>query len=288
MQQTTQNTGHKTIQITPSGQACGAVVTGVDLAEPLLDEEVALLRTAWLTHHVLSFPQQQLDEDQFEAFALQFGRFGRDEFFGPIPGRQHIAAIKREAEDTNPLFAESWHSDWSFQSEPPAATCLYGLDIPPVGGDTLFANQHLAWEAMPAELKQKFRDKIAIHSAVLGYAPDGPYGDKQRRGSMDIRPSAEAYKTQNHPLVRPHPESGKPGIFGAPFAYIVGFEGLSEEEAKPLLLELNAWQTREAFIYRHQWHTHTLVMWDNRSVLHRATGGYEGYRRELHRITINA
>lgn len=278
----------ETIQVTPSGQACGAVVTGIQLAKPLLDEQIAVLRQAWLDHHVLSFPDQSLSADEFEAFALCFGRFGSDDFFGPIPGREHIAAIRREATDTNPLFAESWHSDWSFQPEPPIATMLYGIDIPPVGGDTLFANQHLAWQAMPAELRLKLQGKTAIHCAELGYAPDGPYGDQERRGSMDIRPSLEAHKRHPHPLIRPHPESGKPGIFGTSFAYIVGFEGLSEEEAKPLLLELNAWQTRHEFIYRHKWHTNTLVMWDNRSVLHRATGGYEGHRRELHRITINA
>ena len=141
---------------------------------------------------------------------------------------------------------------------------------------------------MPAQLRQKLQGLTAVHSAVLGYAPDGPYQEEARRGSMDIRPSAQAYEQQQHALIRPHPESGKPGIFGASYLYIVGFEGLSEAQASPLLKELAAWQTRDEFIYRHKWQTNTLVMWDNRSLLHKATGGYEGYRRELHRITINA
>ena len=105
---------------------------------------------------------------------------------------------------------------------------------------------------------------------------------------MDIRPSEKAYERRPHALIRAHPESGKMGIFGTSYLYIVGFEGMSDEEAKPLLKELVAWQDREEFVYTHKWQNNMLVMWDNRSVLHRATGGYEGYRRELHRITINS
>ena len=233
------------------------------------------------------YPNQPLSDDDLERIALYFGEYGVDPFFGPIPGREHIAAIRREAEDTNPIFAESWHSDWSFQDTPPSATLLFGIDIPPVGGDTLFANQHLALEKMPPGLRSKLEGKTAIHSARLGYAPDGPFGDKEGRGSMDIRPSEAAFETQTHPLIRPHPESGKPGIFGGAFIYIIGFEGLSDDENKELLTELMAWQSRDEFVYRHKWQNNMLVMWDNRSLLHRATGGYEGHRRELHRITVN-
>lgn len=276
-----------TITVTPSGQACGAAITGVDLTRPLDDATVNEIRAAWLKHHVVAFPDQQLSDDDLERIALYFGDYGDDPFFGPIPGRKHIAAIRREANDSNPIFAETWHSDWSFQATPPSATLLFGIDIPPVGGDTLFANQHLAYERMPKDLKAKLDGKTAIHSAVLGYAPDGPFGDADSRGSMDIRPSEEAYKTQTHPLLRPHPESGKAGIFGAAYIYIIGFEGCSDADNKALLDELAAWQSRDEFVYRHRWEKDMLVMWDNRSLLHKATGGYEGYRRELHRVTIN-
>ena len=169
------------LTVTPSGQACGATVTGIDFAEDLHESVVKEIRDAWLEHHVLAFPNQNIDDDQLERFALRFGVFGDDGFFGPIEGREHIAAIRREAEDTQPIFADMWHSDWSFQEDPPAATFLYGIDIPPVGGDTLFVNNHLAFEEMPAELLQKFEGKTAIHSAVMGYAPDGPFGDPKRQ-----------------------------------------------------------------------------------------------------------
>jgi taurine dioxygenase len=278
------------LSITPSGQACGAEVTGVDLTAPLSPELVAEIRAAWLTHHVLSFPNQPMSSDDLERFSQYFGKFGHDPFFGPIEGREHIAAIRREADEQTPIFAESWHSDWSFQDSPPIATCLLGMDIPAQGGDTLFANQHLALEQMPADLRAKLDGKTAIHSAVLGYAPDGPFGkeDKAKGRSMDIRPSEEAYQTQQHPLFRDHPETGRPGIFGGAFIYIIGFEGMTDAQARPLLEELMAWQSRPEFVYRHEWQQDMLVIWDNRSVLHRATGGYEGFRRELHRITINA
>ena len=274
------------LSVRTSGQACGAEVTGIDLSKPLSADVVATIRSAWLAHHVLSFPDQQLTDDEFERFALYFGRFGYDPFFNPIPGREHIAAVRREADDQSPIFAEVFHSDWSFQADPPAATFLYSLDIPPVGGDTLFSNQHLALQRMPPALREKLENKSAIHSAVLAYSPRGVYANEEKRGSMDIRISEEAYERQSHRLVRPHPETGVPCLFGG--AYIVGIEGISDEEATPLLMELREWQGREEFTYRHKWQNNMLVMWDNRSVLHSATGGYEGYRRELHRITINS
>ena len=276
------------LHIEASGQACGASVTGVDISQPLSSNMVRAIRGAWLEHHVLSFPDQPLTDDEFERFALYFGEFGHDPFFRPVPGREHIAAIRREAHDTGPVFAEQFHSDWSFQAEPPAATFLYSLEVPPVGGDTLFANQHLAYERMPAEMRQKFEGKIAIHSARNAYSPTGYYANADTQGSMDIAISEAAYERQTHPLIRNHPETGRPGIFSAAFAYILGFEGMTDEQARPLLMELKEWQSREEFIYRHKWQNNMLVMWDNRSVLHSATGGYEGHRRELHRITINA
>ena len=111
------------MKITPSGQACAAEVTGVDLTKPLSDETVAAIRSAWLEHHVLSFPDQPMNDDDLERFTQYFGGFGHDPFFDPIEGRQYIAAIRRDADEKSPLFAENWHSDWSFQAQPPAGTC---------------------------------------------------------------------------------------------------------------------------------------------------------------------
>lgn len=276
-------------EIQQSGQSCGASVRGLDLRDSLSAETIGALRQAWLTHHVLAFPDQDLSDDDLERFTGYFGGFGDDPFIAPIAGREHVIAISRRADEKAPLFAENWHSDWSFQARPPAGTCLYGKVIPPVGGDTLFANQHAAFEALPALEQTKYQRLTAIHSAAGAYAPDGAYGeaDQATDRSMTIRPSAEARATHTHPLVRAHPETGRLAFFST-LGYIVGIEGMAQEEAIPLLRELAQWQGQEAFQYRHRWAAGTLVMWDNRSVLHCATGGYEGHDRLLHRTTIAA
>jgi len=277
------------IRVEPSGQPCGATATGVDLAKPLDDHVVAEIRAAWLVHHVLAFPDQQLDDDDLERFSQYFGPFGDDPYIAPIAGRQHVIAIRRTADESAPLFAENWHTDWSFQARPPSGTCLYGITIPPHGGDTLFANQHAALDAMPTELRARLTGLQAIHSARGGYAPTGTYGtaDQVAGRSMDIRPSDSAQATQLHPIVREHPETGRPGLFGC-VGYVIGIDGVDPDEERALLGEWYAWQTREEFWYRHRWHPNMLVIWDDRSVLHRATAGYEGFDRLLHRTTIGA
>ncbi len=275
------------MRVEPSGQACGATVTGVDLTAPLSGDLVAEIRAAWLDHHVLAFPGQPMGDDDLERFTLAFGGFGDDPFIAPIAGRRHVIAVARAADETSPLFAENWHSDWSFQARPPAGTCLFGIRIPPIGGDTLFANQHLALDRMPDALRQRIEGLTAIHSAQKAYAPDGFYGAADTGRSMDIRPSPAARATQPHPFIRRHPETGREGLFSC-LGYIIGFEGVPDEDALPLLYELYQWQGQEAFQYRHRWQPQMLVMWDNRSLLHAATGGYAGHDRLLHRTTIAA
>jgi taurine dioxygenase len=277
------------LDVTPSGQACGATVRGLDLASELDTSTVAEVRKAWLTHHVLAFPDQAMTDDDLERFTLCFGRFGDDPFIAPIEGRDHVIAVERLADEQAPLFADNWHTDWSFQATPPSGTCLRAVEIPPVGGATLFINQHAALDAMPSDLRNRLEGRMAVHSARGPYSPDGVYGfnDDEADRSMDIRPSPEAEATQLHPIIRAHPETGREGIFGC-IGYIIGIDGMDADEATALLMELYAWQTREEFQYRHHWDPDMLLMWDNRSVLHKATGGFEGHHRLLHRTTIGA
>jgi taurine dioxygenase len=274
------------IHVEPSGQACGATITRVDLSKPMSDGEVAEIRAAWLKHHVLAFPDQPMSDDDLERFSLCFGDFGDDPFIAPIAGRDHVIAVMRTADEEGPIFAEAWHTDWSFQEIPPAGTCLMAVTIPPKGGDTLFVDQHLALEKMPSDLRAKLEGKRATHSAAGAYAPDGFYGtEDEGTRSMDIRPSEAATATMTHQIVRPHPETGELGLYGC-VGYITGIEGMDPEKASALVGEMYAWQTREEFQYRNKWSENMLVMWDNRSVLHSASGGYEGYDRVLHRTTI--
>ena len=276
------------LKVDPSGASCGATITGVQLNQSLSDDLVAEIRAHWLEHKVVAFPDQQLTPAQLVGFSERFGEIGEDPFFGHIDEHPQVAAIQRNADETTSIFAEFFHSDWSFMPVPPAATALYGITIPPVGGDTLFADQVVAYEHMPGDLRARVENLTAIHSAALGYAPDGAYGeaDQERGRSMKILPSERALETCEHPLVRTHHETGKRALFSSA-AYIRGFVGLQKEESDALLMELYAHQSQPEFVYAHRWQTNMLVMWDNRSVLHAATGGYGGFDRLLHRTTIS-
>ena len=276
------------LKVDPSGASCGATITGVQLNQSLSDGLVAEIRAHWLEHKVVAFPDQQLTPGQLVGFSEQFGEIGEDPFFGHIDEHPQVAAIQRNADETTSIFAEFFHSDWSFMAVPPAATALYSITIPPVGGDTLFADQVVAYEEMPDDLRERVEDLTAIHSAALGYAPDGAYGeaDQEQGRSMKILPSERALETCEHPLVRTHHETGKRALFSSA-AYIKGFVGLDKEESDALLMELYAHQSQPEFVYAHRWQPGMLVMWDNRSVLHAATGGYDGYDRLLHRTTIS-
>ncbi len=274
-----------TLNVTETGQSCGAYIAGVDLSDALSDDCVAEIRSLWLTHKVLIFPQQKLSNHDLERFTAYFGSFGEDPFFGHIEGHKNIAAIQRNADEKTPIFAEVLHSDWSFLTIPPAGTVLYSLIIPPHGGNTLFANQVLAYERLPDRLRDLADSLTAIHSAELGYAPDGAYGENDEGRSMNIIYSDKAYERNTHPFVRTHPETGEKALFSSP-AYIRGFEGLDKAESDALLMEFFGHQSQEDLIYSHPWQKDMLVMWDNRSLLHAATGGYDGYDRLLHRLTI--
>jgi taurine dioxygenase len=264
---------------------CGARIEGVDLAAPLDDATVARIRTVWLRHQVIFFPGQPLGMTDLERFAQAMGPFGEDPYIAPIPGHAHVVQVKREPDETTPIFAESWHSDWSFLPCPPAGTVLYGSVIPPTGGDTLFANQYLAWDELPPDLRRAVHGRMGIHSARRGYAPQGMYGERDKGRSMAIRWSETAMRTRVHPIGRVHPETGRTALFVSP-GYTIGIEGMAEDEAEALLMALFRHQAQERFVYRHRWSEGMLTLWDNRCLVHAATGGYEGHRRLLHRITV--
>ena len=237
---------------------------------------------------MLIFPGQRLSNHDLERFSRNFGELGDDPFFGRIDGSEHIAAIQRNADENTPIFAEIFHSDWSFLEIPPAGTVLYGITIPPHGGNTLFADQVAAYENLPEDLRARADQLTAIHSAELGYAPNGVYGDNDQSSgrSMKIIPSEKAREKCEHPFVRVHPETGRRALFSSP-AYIQGFKGLEKEESDALMMQFYGHQVDERFVYSHPWQKDMLVMWDNRSLLHAATGGYDGHDRLLHRTTIS-
>lgn len=275
------------IHVEKSDATCGAAVTGVDLRQDISADLAEELRAIWLENKIIAFPDQQLSNEDLQRFTLAFGEFGDDPFFGHIDGYENIAAIQRNADETTPIFAEAFHSDWSFLDVPPAGTCLFGITIPPHGGNTLFADQVTAYERLPDAMREKADKMTAIHSAELGYAPTGAYGeaDQDSGRSMKIIPSEKARDKREHPFVRTHHETGNRALFSSA-AYIQGFTDMEKADSDTLLIEFYTHQTDEAFIYSHKWAKDMLVMWDNRSLLHAATGGYDGYDRLLHRTTI--
>jgi taurine dioxygenase len=275
------------LRIEPSGAACGATVTGVALGAPIDAVMLDRLRAAWLEHGVIAFPDQDLSIADLERFTLALGPRGDDPFIAPIPGHAHVVEIRREPDEQAPIFAENWHSDWSFLPVPPAGTALYGSIVPPVGGDTLFACGYAAWDALPAATRETLSGLNGIHSARRGYARNGLYGeaDRARGRSMAIRYGDAALATRLHPIARVHPETGRTALFVSP-GYTIGIDGMDPAQADALLAELFAHQRRPEFVYRHRWAPGMLLLWDNRRLVHAATGGYEGHRRLLHRITI--
>lgn len=189
------------MHITAQAAPCGAIVRGIDLAKDLSTSDISKIREAWLKYQVLGFPDQDLSIPNLERFALAMGPSGDDPYIKSIPGHAHVVQVKREANEKTPIFAESWHSDWSFLKQPPAGTLLYGNVIPPLGGDTLFANQYDAWETLSVDLRKLLVNRQGIHSARNGYSRQGLYGEKDQGRSMAIIYDDHALKTQLHPIV---------------------------------------------------------------------------------------
>ena len=269
-----------------SKNGIGVEVTDFSLADLTL-ENISFLRSKWVEYGLIVFPKLPLSHDEFKDFALSFGDFGDDPFISSLPDYPNIAEIKRSANEKATPFGGTWHSDWSFMKKPPSATLLHSKIIPPIGGNTLFANTEKSFAALPEEMKNKLRNLQVIHSAKIPYADDGFYALEKEERSMKILPSKEAKATFSHPMVKIHPETNKECLFINP-VYTINVEGFSEDESQQLLWELYEHMIQDKFIYEHVWNEDMLIMWDNRTVMHQAMGGYDGYDRLLHRITLAA
>ncbi len=274
-----------TLRVTPGPDGFGASIEGVDLAKGLSSTDRDLVLAAFARHSVVWFRDQPLPHEQLEALSLQLGAFGQEPYAAPLPGHPHILEVRREPEERVAIFGAGWHSDWSFLEQPPAATLLHAKIIPPVGGDTLFADGSRAWEALSPADQRALEGLRTFHSAAGPYGPEGYFAKETGRVGMTIYSSPEAEKRFSHPMVRTHPVSGRKSLFISP-GYTVGVEGMDPAESAPLLARLFAHMIEDRFVLRHSWAADTLTMWDNRCVLHHATGGYDGHRRVLHRTTL--
>ncbi len=268
------------IRVEPLSPALGAEVYGVDLAGPLDESSVAEIRRAFLSHLVIFFRDQTMTPQQFLRFARTMGEpseypmvKGMDEY------PEITEVIKKEDERVN--FGGIWHSDTTYLECPPMATMLYALEVPPVGGDTLFANMHMAYESLSSGMQRLLEGLTAVNSAGKDIAA-ATRADRIRERPGDV---GDSVPTAEHPLVRTHPETGLQALYVNP-GHTVRIGGLSEPESAPILDYLYAHQTRAEFTCRFRWRVGSLAFWDNRAAQHYPLNDYHGFRRAMQRITL--
>jgi len=272
-----------TIALKPMERGFGCEVIGLDLSLPLPEPEFARIRQAWFDHSFLVFRDLRMDPAQHVAFTRRLGPIHIMEREFKLPGLPEVMVISNEERDGKPYGSRKvglgWHSDGEDKRIPNAGSFLHGITIPPEGGDTLFADMYAAYDALPERLKRAIQGKRARFSRIdmhhIHY-PDWPaLTEAEKRDRPDVF----------HPLVRQHPHSGRRSLFVGRWARDV--EGMPREEGQALIEELFAFAQNEAFTYRHHWRQFDAILWDNRCMLHRATGFDEDrYIRHMRRTTL--
>ena len=269
---------HKTIKTHPISDALGAEIDGVDLSQALDDSVIAEIRQAWLEYQVVFFRHQDITPEQHLAFARRFGDLVTYPMVKGLDGYPEIApVVKFEHETVN--FGGIWHSDTTYLPQPPMGAILVARDLPPKGGDTLFANMVMAFDALPEAMKERLSGLIAINSSAKDHVAKSR---EDRQKDMDGVPDP---LSAEHPAVRTHPETGLKSLY-VNRGHTVGFKGMAEDESAPLLEELFEHQTRDEFTCRFQWRAGSIAFWDNRSAQHNPINDYHGHRRVMHRVTL--
>ncbi|MEX5342641.1 TauD/TfdA dioxygenase family protein [Pseudomonas sp. I2] len=277
----------QSFEIRPFAGAVGAEIVGLDLARPVNTEDFSRIHRAHLGHHVLVFRDQRITPEQQIAFSRRFGELQihvLKQFL--LEGHPEILIVSNIIEDGRNIglgdAGKFWHSDLSYKELPSLGSMLHAQELPSEGGDTLFADMHKAWEAVPEALRKVVEGRSAAHSYTARYA--------ETRFEGNWRPTLTAeqlaqVKEVIHPIVRTHPENGRKALFVSE-GFTTRIVGLPEDESRDVLQQLYALSVLEANIYRHQWQPHDLVFWDNRSLIHLATGCPAHLRRKLYRTTI--
>ena len=267
----------------------GAEISGLDLSRPLDPETMAKVRKVWLDGVVVVFPEQSIDDDQQIAFSRQVGELEMINMSAlQLPGRPEIYAATNLDENDDFMAPDhpvmqvnhdnrKWHSDSSFKRVPAMASLLHARIVPPVGGDTAYANMAAAYEALSDDVKAKIDGLVVVHNFYWS----------RRDVKVTAFTDAEtmAIPPVRHPLVRRHPETGRQGLFVG--AHAESIEGMEWEEGRELIDSLNEHATQPRFVYQHAWRVGDLVWWDNRAALHRGMPfDISRYKRRLHRTTV--
>ena len=274
-------------EVRPLPGPVGAEIIGLDLTRELAPADFSRVHQAHLDHHLLVFRDQRITPQQHIDFSRRFGPLMihvLHQFH--LAGHPEILTVSNIVEDGKPIglgdAGKYWHSDISYKELPSLGSLLHAQELPSEGGDTLFANMHLAYDTLPAALRNAIVGKRAVHSYLA------QYGQLQKEGNW--RPNLSAQQIAQvqevvHPVVRTHPENGRRALFVSE-GFTTRIVGLPEDESRALLAELFAHSVRAEHIYRHRWQPHDLVFWDNRSLIHLAGGTPDHLRRKLYRTTI--
>jgi taurine dioxygenase len=270
------------IEVRPVSGAGGAEIFGVDVGQTLDDGTVAEIRDALNEHCVVFFRDQEIDTAQHKAFARRFGPIFLHPNFATVMEDPEVVMVRREPGDVS-YVGEDWHTDTTMCAEPPMGAILYGIDVPPYGGDTMFANQYQAYEALSPTMKRLLEGLRAVHSDI-GIA--GPNASRNKLRSTKNRDDDGWRETRNlHPIVRTNPETGRKGLF-VNHSYTVGIEGMTDAEGKALLGFLLEHGHRPEFTFRFRWQKGSIAFWDNRSTKHIALGDTGPFRRLMRRIQV--
>lgn len=273
-------TGNGSITATRLAGALGAEIGGIDLNSALGADVVDAIRNVLLDHLVIFFRDQDLSPERFLALAKLFGTPIEYPFVKGIEGYPEIIEIaKLEHERNN--FGGVWHSDTTYLERPPMGTMLHALQVPPYGGDTLFANQYLAYEALSAPMRAFLDGLTAVNSSAKADVTK-TREDMMRGASDQAKPEDHVAE---HPAVRTHPETGRRALY-VNFAHTVKFKDMTEEESAPILDFLFRHQVRPEFTCRFNWRPGSIAFWDNRAAQHNPVNDYHGFRRVMRRITL--
>ena len=276
---------YERIEVRPIGGALGAEIHGVNLNE-CNEETFSEIHRAFLAHHVIFFRDQELTVESHKAFGRRFGTLNIHPQYVPLEGHPEIFPIAKDPADRENIGA-IWHSDVTFLERPALASILYALEVPKRGGDTMFANQELAFEALSPGFREMLSGLRALHSDYgLSNREEAQKLNAARTTKLKEEAMGKPPIENLHPVVRTHPETGGKSLF-VNRAFTFRFEDMTETESQPLLEFLYAHAVKPEFTCRFRWEKGSIAMWDNRCVQHYALNDYPGERRYMHRVTVN-
>ncbi|MEJ7686989.1 MAG: TauD/TfdA family dioxygenase [Variovorax sp.] len=270
------------LDIRPMTGTCGVEILGIDISKRIEAPVLGEIRRLLADRGVVFFRDQNLTPESHKAFASSFGPIVTNPVYDHVPGYPEIMPVVKEPGDKYNI-GDTWHSDMSYMDEPPLGSILYAREVPAFGGDTLWTNMTVAYEALPDTMKQMLAGRRAMHSDrfLTERLQERNAGRSTRLREDRVGKELSAL----HPVVRHHDESGRPALYvNYPFTW--SLEGMSREESLPLLNQLVQHATRPEFCCRFRWQKGSVAFWDNRCTMHYACNDYQGLRREMHRITI--